>query len=155
MSGKANYSYGEPPPIPNANRSIHLLALSDIDESIPLDFGPKLRLIFEMQRRAQMGLEKYGVVLQAHNGRNALRDALDEILDLIVYLKQHCEENKTNTYVPILYYETIRSALSLVSLMMQLENENDGGSGPGNDPKDSEDRSATVERGLEGVVPKV
>lgn len=45
-------------------------------------------LIEELQQRKQLGIQRYGVPLQAHNGRDALRDALDEALDLVVYLKQ-------------------------------------------------------------------
>jgi len=38
--------------------------------------------------RNQMGVEKYGTPLQPFNGRDALKDAYEEALDLVVYLRQ-------------------------------------------------------------------
>jgi hypothetical protein len=49
-------------------------------------------VIADVEARKQFGLSKYGVLLQAHNGRDALRDAYDEILDLAVYIRQLMEE---------------------------------------------------------------
>lgn len=37
-------------------------------------------------------MRKYGTYLQAFNGRNSLRDAYDEALDLCMYLRQKIEE---------------------------------------------------------------
>ena len=45
-------------------------------------------VIIDMQARDQLGRRKYNTPLQAHNGRDALRDAYDEALDLCVYLRQ-------------------------------------------------------------------
>lgn len=41
----------------------------------------------DMQGRLDLGLERYGTGLQAHNGRDMLRDAYEEALDLCVYLR--------------------------------------------------------------------
>lgn len=41
-----------------------------------------------MKARAQEGEAKYGTPLMTHNGRDALVDAYQEILDAIQYLKQ-------------------------------------------------------------------
>ena len=38
--------------------------------------------------RARMGRMKYGTVLRADNGRDALMDALQEAYDLCMYLRQ-------------------------------------------------------------------
>lgn len=70
-----NLSQYEPDPIPNNNPSIHDLVIRDMED------------------RKAMGLKKYGTILQAHNGRNALIDAYQEVLDLAVYLRQKIEEN--------------------------------------------------------------
>jgi len=43
---------------------------------------------FDMLARDKMGASKYGVRLQPFNGRDALRDAYEESLDLCVYLRQ-------------------------------------------------------------------
>lgn len=45
-------------------------------------------VISEMKARDKVGQERYHTRLQANNGRDALRDALDEALDLCVYLRQ-------------------------------------------------------------------
>lgn len=44
-------------------------------------------VILDMYSRNQFGISKYGIPLQAHNGRDALKDAYEEALDLCVYLK--------------------------------------------------------------------
>jgi hypothetical protein len=66
--------WGEPAPQHNDGPSMHDLVIAD------------------MQSRKEFGLQKYGTILQAHNGRNALRDAYEEVLDLAVYLRQKLEE---------------------------------------------------------------
>jgi hypothetical protein len=45
-------------------------------------------VLADMQARDKVGRERYGVPLQPHNGRDALRDAYEEALDLAVYLRQ-------------------------------------------------------------------
>lgn len=42
----------------------------------------------DMQERDQVGRARYGTPLQAHNGRDVLKDAYAEALDLAVYLRQ-------------------------------------------------------------------
>lgn len=42
----------------------------------------------DMVDRDQLGRERYGTKLQPHNGRDALRDAYEEALDLAVYMRQ-------------------------------------------------------------------
>jgi len=45
--------------------------------------------VLEMFRaRRQLGIERYGTPLQAHNGRDVLRDIAEETLDRIAYLQQ-------------------------------------------------------------------
>lgn len=45
-------------------------------------------VIADMQKRRDLGVERYGTSLQPFNGRDALRDAYEEALDLAFYLKQ-------------------------------------------------------------------
>lgn len=45
-------------------------------------------VIADIEERRRIGIERYGTPLQAHNGRDALRDAYEEALDLAMYLKQ-------------------------------------------------------------------
>ena len=60
----------QPMPIPNGRPSIQSLVRADLDA------------------REQVGVERYGTPLQAFNGRDALRDAYEEALDLACYLRQ-------------------------------------------------------------------
>lgn len=45
-------------------------------------------VIRDMEARRVLGKERYGVALQAFNGRDALQDAYEEVLDLCQYLRQ-------------------------------------------------------------------
>lgn len=51
-------------------------------------------VIKDIQERDGNGLKKYGVRLQSFNGRNALIDSYQEVLDLIVYFRQSIEERE-------------------------------------------------------------
>jgi hypothetical protein len=42
----------------------------------------------DLEDRKQYGMCKYGMLLRPFNGRNALIDAYQEALDLVVYLRQ-------------------------------------------------------------------
>lgn len=64
----------QPLPIPNGSRDIQSLVIEDI------------------QRRREVGIRRYGTPLQAHNGRNALRDLYEELLDGAMYARQRLEE---------------------------------------------------------------
>lgn len=45
-------------------------------------------LMAYIEGRKQVGIERYGTPLQPHNGRDALRDAFEEAVDLATYLAQ-------------------------------------------------------------------
>jgi len=64
----------QPMPTPNASLSVQEMVLADI------------------RARMQVGLERYGVLLQPNNGRDALRDAYEEAIDLAMYLRQAIAE---------------------------------------------------------------
>lgn len=49
-------------------------------------------VIADMRNRDNIGRQRYGTPLQANNGRDALVDAYQEALDLVVYLRQVIEE---------------------------------------------------------------
>lgn len=52
--------------------------------------GPALwdLVIEDMKARDDFGRNKYGMRLQADNGRDVLKDIADELLDAVVYLRQ-------------------------------------------------------------------
>lgn len=45
-------------------------------------------VLFDLIDRANVGRQKYGTLLQTNNGRDALMDAYQEALDLVMYLRQ-------------------------------------------------------------------
>lgn len=56
--------------------------------------GPCIQdlVIQDIEGRKQVGLQRYGTLLQPFNGRDALRDAYEEALDLCQYLRQAIAE---------------------------------------------------------------
>lgn len=74
MSDKRDPEYDQAAPVPN--------------DSVPIaDL-----VIMDLYRRKAMGIKKYGVPLQANNGRSFLLDAYYELLDLLMYLRGRLEE---------------------------------------------------------------
>jgi hypothetical protein len=74
-------------PVPNDGPSMHDLVISD------LDCWPESDEVLNAVRdllaeRKRVGLERYGSLLQAHNGRDARRDLLEELADAVVYAHQ-------------------------------------------------------------------
>lgn len=49
---------------------------------------PETQLVEDMKARDRLGRERYGTPLQPHNGRDALRDLYEEVLDAIAYATQ-------------------------------------------------------------------
>lgn len=48
----------------------------------------------DLTQRVNKGAAQYGEPLTTHNGRNALWDAYEEVLDLAMYIRQEIEERK-------------------------------------------------------------
>lgn len=46
----------------------------------------------DIEKRKQMGIQKYGVPLQHDNGRDHLLDAYEEAIDLALYLRAEIEK---------------------------------------------------------------
>jgi hypothetical protein len=56
---------------------------------------PILELVAaDLRARSEVGTRKYGTILRANNGRDALMDAYQEALDLCMYLRQAIEERR-------------------------------------------------------------
>lgn len=73
----------QPPPEPNDLPAIWDLVAAD------------------MKERDQVGRERYGTPLQPFNGRDALVDAYQEALDLVVYLRQAIYERDNGVPVEV------------------------------------------------------
>lgn len=52
------------------------------------------QVIEDMKARNELGKKRYGTALQANNGRDALVDLNEELLDGLAYLKQHMIEQR-------------------------------------------------------------
>lgn len=101
----------QPEPVPNGGSSMHTLACADLERLHP---SQTERLVIEdLLERKAFGEAKYGTILQAFNGRDALMDAYQEVLDLVVYLKQHAEEHPTDAHALRAYYEALKLAVFL------------------------------------------
>lgn len=73
-----------------------LSMIKDQPQPVSNDSKPIWELVIaDMQERDKVGRERYGTPLQANNGRDALVDAYQEALDLVVYLRQAIEERNS------------------------------------------------------------
>lgn len=52
------------------------------------------QVITDIKERVEFGVRKYGGPLMTNNGRNALWDAYQEALDLVMYLRQRLLEDE-------------------------------------------------------------
>lgn len=87
---------GAPMPIPNDGPSVHDLVVQDVQE------------------RKELGLRRYGSLLQADNGRNALRDMYEELLDAACYVRQRLEEEAARP-VTVLAHDDVERLHVLVA----------------------------------------
>lgn len=71
---RADREHDQPLPTQNDRTAIQDLVLADIE------------------KRKAIGLERYGTLLQPFNGRDALRDLYEELLDAVMYVRQCIEE---------------------------------------------------------------
>jgi hypothetical protein len=69
--------------------------MSEQPAPVPNDLPAVWDLVIEdMRQRDALGLSRYGTRLQPHNGRDGLRDAFEEALDMVAYLRQEIEERE-------------------------------------------------------------
>ena len=69
----------------------------DTDQPLPKTMhGPFIHDLVaqDLAKRKALGISKYGTALQAHNGRDALLDLYEELLDAAVYLRTLLEETR-------------------------------------------------------------
>lgn len=59
------------------------------------------QVIDDLKERAEAGKQKYGGYLMTHNGRSAVWDAYEEILDFVMYFRQHIIEQEIPAYPKI------------------------------------------------------
>lgn len=83
----------EPSPVPN--NLPHVADMVHNDIGLFLGGGAICRDI--MARKAE-GMKKYGVPLQPFNGRSAMMDLYQELLDAANYMRQHIYENSDGSH---------------------------------------------------------
>lgn len=105
----------QPSPTLNTNPSIHDLVVADLSEG-------QAELIELIKQRKQKGLDTYSTPLQAFNGRCAFQDAIEELADALVYVRQLIEEGKTDAQIQYCYQST---AYQLQLLLKVKEQRND------------------------------
>lgn len=67
------------------------MKLREGDQQLPVpNDSPDIQslVIADIEARRQVGIERYGTALQAHNGRDALRDLYEELIDGAMYTRQ-------------------------------------------------------------------
>lgn len=84
---------------PNQMRELLRLPRDEDDQQLPVpNDGPAIQdlVVADIEVRKQIGIRRYGSVLQANNGRDAILDAYQEAMDLTIYLRQLIEERTTS-----------------------------------------------------------
>ena len=71
----------QPPPTAGSGSEVWPIILDRYRESPP-------ELLADMRARDSLGRERYGTPLRTWNGRDAVADAYQEALDLVVYVEQ-------------------------------------------------------------------
>lgn len=105
-------------PLPVATDGPHIHDLVALDVRAFVYLGDE-QVALDLAGRKQIGIERYGQPLQAHNGRDALRDAYEEALDLLVYLRQFQEE--TGVELPA-YRDAVAVVCQLAALLKRRGN---------------------------------
>ena len=102
----------EPPPTTNEHPPCWAKVIQDV-----FACGGPESLADDMDVRDQFGRSKYDTPLQPFNGRDAIKDAYQEALDLAVYLKQAQMEHhlKDETCIPLtqLYLSHLKTVIAL------------------------------------------
>jgi hypothetical protein len=86
----------QPAPVPTDGPSVQSMVCEDLRFIGGLGPVGLVRLVGEdLVTRERIGVERYGTSLKPHNGRDALRDAYEEAVDLAIYLRQAIAEGMT------------------------------------------------------------
>jgi len=122
----------EPAPIPNAGQPVWPLAILDMKEYAgQFSEGTKTAevahlIALDACERDSIGIKKYGTPLCVGDGRNALVDAYQESLDLIVYLRKEIEEcqgvsQDDDDGLSFAYEDAMSATLLLKTILLRRE----------------------------------
>ena len=109
------------PPVPTGGPSMHDVVIEELTAgdhvvgTTGLTTTRRQALCRTLEQRKQLGLERYGTILQAHNGRDQLQDSVDELADGIVYTRALITEYEDGVHTPLSSVELtlIRAAYAL------------------------------------------
>jgi hypothetical protein len=87
------------------------------------------RVIADICARREIGIKRYGVALQPHNGRDSLLDLYEELLDACMYAKQLLVEREIENTPEVASCSDCGSALVL-KISMDRVNAGIGGPRP-------------------------
>jgi len=105
--GKSDVATREKPTPDGSGTPLFRLVQEDLAEID--DSG---QVVEDLERRAEVGRDKYGQYLRSDNGRDPAVDAYQEALDLLVYLRQMKEENvEEATYFDVKVQMTYESVM--------------------------------------------
>ena len=110
----------EDQPIPSGTKGIPVV--EKVKEDI-LSIAPSENDVTDdLNKRIEKGIRKYGEPLKTFNGRNALVDAYQEALDLLVYLKQLILETENDDVaIADIYEKSIYNAIILRGKIDEVE----------------------------------
>lgn len=129
MADTPDYVNGEPEPIHNFNPSVHDLLVNDAKHSAlgfvrsGINDYIKQLMIDLFRKRKAYGLNKYGTILQAENGRDFLKDAIEETVDQLAYIRQGLEENPKSQSLKEAYGLAVHALHSLMQFSIQRQKE--------------------------------
>jgi hypothetical protein len=93
--------------------------------------SPTLAAVIDGGRlRSLIGQQRYGVPLHPHNGRDSLIDALEELLDAAVYLRNEAIEHPpapNDLRLRQVYDQTIGLAITVRGLINERDAKPEGG----------------------------
>lgn len=127
-------------PVPNDQPSSHDLVVRDIlsrdlkwDLSVGTARHIRDRVAEDLEARKQLGLDRYGSILQAHNGRDMLRDAYEEAQDLAVYLRGCLSEIDESSLEYLVLFEIYDDTVTGLVRMKRVQLARQGSPGRGRD----------------------
>jgi hypothetical protein len=89
---KSGAAIPEPPPQQNSHPAIADLVETDLSTIYTERYPYRLRN--DIRDRKNAGIAKYGMPLQPHNGRNAVNDLYQELIDGVKYARQALYEEQ-------------------------------------------------------------
>jgi hypothetical protein len=108
-----NEAAQQPSPKPNDGADLWELVIIDAKAG----YGPMAAILRDMEARRRFGMEKYKTPLQVGNGRDFLTDAIQEALDLTVYVKGQIEQGDKTPMLKTLYASAMSMAVKLRALI--------------------------------------